>query len=377
MKHVLFTLCMAIIALLSGFTAPPHTADGVTVAVFNPLLLGLLAAGALFAAMGGKKQTGGDGSTPPSLPFPPGPSQTQPTQLPPNLQQIVANALAANTPPALTAAAFAVEQFGFTELGAELRRRANQAAQSVPRPPPVQTDSGMPPDLAAEVARQLQLQADPTKLEALSQELRKRGFTAAADLLDAKAKQLRAAIDGNQVMQTIDTILSSPGIPQPRPPGPGPSPAPGIPPSILDIPPMVAVPPFPIPQPLPAEKSPNQLAAENMVRNLLAVLTRVAGNVKTAKGKEDKTLVKKFQASEGDPKPDGLYGPGTAIKAAKYVGALPPVFYWPKSATKATVAKYQHDLLAMAQQAASAGDLGRSAALNASASLEKGQGGIV
>lgn len=287
---------------------------------------------------------------------------------------MVATAIRDNTAPSLTAAAAAVEAAGFPQLAQELRNRANQVA--VP-PPPAATaipfDVGMPPDLVSQVAFQLANQADPNRLDTLANDMRSRGFVHSADLLHAKAVQVRAAIDASNTMQQIQTVLTtgntitSPGF------NPG---APVMPanPSVVNIP-QVFIPGAPVPQPLPLEKAPQQIVAESLAISLQNLFNR-SGSVKAAKGKEDVALVKKFQTQEG-AKADGKYGPGSALKLGNYVSDVPPVMYWPAGANATTVKKFRSDLETLALNAEALGNADRANGLRASAAREKGQGGIV
>lgn len=341
-----------------------------------PLLL--LGGGALALLLGSKKSdasnqggfsTSSTASFPP-LPFPPAPVFTEtPGVLAPDLQQMVAQAVADNSPASMTAAAFAVEAAGFPQLASELRQRATNAAKSAPLPPapPSLFDPGMPADLGQQVAFQLQNQGDPNRLDSLAQEMRNRGFVQAADLLQSKANQIRGAFQASVAIKNIENIITSPGV--------VPTNTQFTPSNVTEIPLAVPVPSSPIPQPLPQEKSQQQMTAENMALNLAGVMTR-AGSVKSAKGKEDVMLVKKFQGQEGLGA-DGKYGPGTAIRLARYIGDVPPVMYWPASANAATVKKYRSDLETLALNAEGSGNPGRAQQLRASAIREKGQGGIV
>ena len=136
----------------------------------------------------------------------------------------------------------------------------------------------------------------------------------------------------------------------------------------------VTLPATPVPQPLPAAKSSREIAADAMATHLIALQKKYGA--KGAKGKEDKTLVKRFQREVGMPE-DGLPGPGTLLAAAQAgVGTLPRVVYWPKKSTKAvTLVKYKNDLKAVADKARALGMSTLAAQIMASADAEDGSSG--
>lgn len=135
------------------------------------------------------------------------------------------------------------------------------------------------------------------------------------------------------------------------------------------------VPSIPVPAAPPMPKSPTELAADAMVRNLKAV--QQSYPFPTAHGKEDQSLVKRFQGL-ANTTADGMAGPGTLVLAAvNGQSDLPLVPYWPKSATATNVLKYRADIQQVAARARAAGDLSGAAMLEASAARERGQGGIV
>src|SRR6478736_1684159 len=160
---------------------------------------------------------------------PPAPVPQSPPVMSAELQQMIAESVKNGTAPALTSTAFVVERAGFPAAAEDLRKRAKEVAATVAPPaaqdrPNVALDPAMPPDLALEVARQLQLQGDPAMLEGLAAEMRKRGFGKTADQLQAKATQIRAALDAARTMNDIDREFKSPGIVPPSQqftPGPG------------------------------------------------------------------------------------------------------------------------------------------------------------
>ena len=132
------------------------------------------------------------------------------------------------------------------------------------------------------------------------------------------------------------------------------------------------VPPFAIAGDVPEPKTPLEMAAEAMCRNLKAVQT--LHGMPGARGKEDKTLVRKFQQIAAG-KHDGLASVGTMILAARAgQGDLPLVMYWPKNATAQNVVEYQNLLRHIAEEADKSGNHAYAAALQASAIRERGQG---
>ena len=136
-----------------------------------------------------------------------------------------------------------------------------------------------------------------------------------------------------------------------------------------------SVPSTATPLPEPAAKTPVEMAADAVAKNLLAVQARYG--MPGAKGKEDITLVKRFQAAVGETQ-DGMVGPGTMARIAQNgVSTLPLVMRWPKSATSAKVIEYRSVLNKLADQADAAGDEARASELRASAARERGQAGIV
>jgi hypothetical protein len=296
---------------------------------------------------------------------------------------MVAEALQNGTAPVLTSTAFVLEKAGFPEVAAELRRRASEVAQAVPPPPPaerpnVALDPNMPPELALEVARQLQLQGDPAALEALAREMRKRGFNNTADQLEAKARQIRTMLDAAHTMQKIDNEFQStspglppvPGAPAPAQPAPTPpptaAPAQTVPITVTATPPApLPVPSTPQPQPMPPERTKAQILAEALATSLNDLIART-GSVAKARYKEDKPLVTRFQSQEGITA-DGLYGPRSAERLARYVGDVPPPFYWRKGAGQKDLSTYRSNLHTLALEAEQLGNADRAERLRTSA----------
>ena len=317
------------------------------------------------------------------------PAAPAPAVLSLELQQMIAEAIKNGTAPALTSTAFVVERAGFPQVADDLRKRAKETAATV-APPPAQDrpnvalDPSMPADLALEVARQLQLQGDPSLLEGLAGEMRKRGFNNTAGQLEAKAKQIRAALDAARTMNDIDREFKSPGVVAPTaqftpapglpPPAPGSAPVPGaLPVSPAAFPMTVtatpaaplAVPATPQAQPTPPEKSKAQILAEVLATGLNDLLERF-GSVPKARFKEDKASVQRFQSQEG-LQPDGNYGPATASHVARYVSDVPPPFYWKKGAGQKDLSTYRSDLESVALDADQTGNHDRAQRLRISA----------
>jgi len=303
------------------------------------------------------------------------------TVMSPELQQMVAEAIKNGTAPALTSTAFVVERAGFPAAAEDLRKRAKDVAATVAPPivqdrPNVALDPSMPPDLALEVARQLQLQGDPVMLEGLATEMRKRGFGKTADQLQAKATQIRAALDAARTMNDIDREFKSPGIVPASQitAAPGASAAAPLPPVPTAPFPMTvtATPsgPLPVPaspqaQPAPAEKSKAQILAEVVATSLNDLVERF-GSVPKARYKEDKASVQRFQTQAG-LQADGLYGPTTAQHVARYVSDVPPPFYWKKGAGQKDLGIYRSNLESIALDAEQLGNRDRAQRLRASA----------
>jgi len=312
-----------------------------------------------------------------------------PAVLSPELQKMVADAIQSGAPAVLTSTAFVLEKAGFQAVADELRRRAKEAAASVPMPP-VQDhpnaaiDTSMPADLAAQVARQLQLQGDPSALDALATELRNRGFSSTADQVTAKAQQIRTMLDAARTMHDIDSEFKTPGIapalpavsppvalpaavqPSAAPPLPGAPPIATFPTTVTATPPApIAVPSQPQPQPPAPEKSKAQILAEALSTNLNDLLSRY-GSVPKARYKEDKSLVQRFQSQEGIGA-DGTYGPTSAEHVARYVSDVPPPFYWRKGAGQRDLSTYRTNIETLALEADQLGNSDRAARLRQSA----------
>lgn len=333
-----------------------------------------------------------------------------------------------------------LESQGFTEAAASLRVYVDKAAAQVRTPPdaaPIaQAGLGL---LTAEqseyVARVLALERNPNKIQLLIGWLKTLSPGPQRDSLiemaQALALQLESAQATAQTLDQIDQIIKSPGIaevnaaaqpapspttPATRPPSvmipeppdmPGPTvvtkpsytsaspglpqvynqtppdgvvystgPATPIPPPAQAPPPEtpLAVPEQPQPQAVPRPLSDIEIVAKQLGTHLLAVQKQYG--VKAAKGREDKTLVKKFQKLAGLAQ-DGAPGPATfIIMAGKGFVDLPLVYYWPKTATPATVQGYKNQLENIASVFESKGLSDLAQGLRASAAREQGQSGI-
>jgi hypothetical protein len=296
------------------------------------------------------------------------PTQDASKTLPPDFQNLMAQALQNGTVPVLTSTAFVLEKAGYTAAAEELRKRARDIASTVPPPPAqdrpnVALDPNMPADLALEVARQLQLQGDPAVLEALAVQMRQRGFNNTADQLEAKAKQIRVMLDAAHTMSTINTEMQSPGQPQLPTSTP---PVQTIPVTVTATPPApLPVPATPQPQAPPAEKSKSQILAEAVSTSLSDLISRY-GCVPKARYKEDTALVKRFQTQESLAA-DGLYGPTSAEHVARYVSDVPPPFHWKKGAGQKDLSRYRSNIESIALDAEQLGNADRAARLRASA----------
>jgi hypothetical protein len=292
-------------------------------------------------------------------------------QLTPELQKMIADAVANGTAPVLTSTAFVLERAGLGEVAEDLRRRARESAAKTAPPaqkelPNVALDPSMPADLALEVARQLQLQGDPAALETLARELRLRGFNNTADQVEAKAKQIRAMLDAARTMNDIDREFKSPGLPQP-PANSTAAPTQQLPPvTVTATPPTpLVVPATPVPQPQPPERSKVQILADALSTSLNNLIEQ-HGSVPKARFKEDQGLVQRFQTQERLTA-DGKYGPTTAQHVARYASDVPPPFYWRKGAGQKDLGTYRSNLEAIALDAEQLGNHDRATRLRASA----------
>jgi peptidoglycan hydrolase-like protein with peptidoglycan-binding domain len=137
----------------------------------------------------------------------------------------------------------------------------------------------------------------------------------------------------------------------------------------------LTVPATATPRPDPAPKTSLEVNAEAVATHLRALQSKygVAGS----KGKQDVTLVKRFQSAVGGYA-DGMPGPGTLLALAKAgQGQLPAVMYWGKTATRAKdLPAYKKQLADLAAAARSRGNSTLASQLEASATREVGAGGL-
>ena len=298
-----------------------------------------------------------------------------------------------------------LQAMGFTDAAAALRKYVDEAAKHVQTPAEAKPiAAALPAGLTQEqrdyVARVMSLEREPDKIALLIDWLRKLSPSPERDTMiqmaQALALQLAAAQSTAATMAQIDQVIKAPNAvsvqqasSQPLPPAyvptsspatkpivvtsPGIANVPGQGPASLPENPLV-VPSQPVAQPVPVPATPIELAAKAMVANLLAVQKQYG--VTGSKGREDKNLVKKFQALALTPA-DGLAGPATLILAAgKGAVDLPLVYYWPKTATATTVKTYRDSLEKLAAKFVELGRGTEANVLRASIARENGQSGI-
>lgn len=320
-----------------------------------------------------------------------------PVTLPEDLAELVAKALrdltinddgtvsgpvTADAVQRATTVAAQVENAGFPDAARSFRAFIQAAARKVPSPA---IDKrvvlpGVSPAVIEQVNRAVQLERDPRKLQAILDSLRTLPASTERDLLIEMLantiKQVQAAIVMAETLKKTEEVIKSPGLP----PQPSTRPTPiEIPELVITAPPVVA--PKPQPQ-LPSAPAPEiadtveSRRAINTANHLRNKIADMGGDVKRAKGKEDQSLVKAFQQGESITS-DGLTGPGTVLKMAKYTGDIPLVYYWPKSATAAKVNEYRSTLRQMADAHENAGRPIIASKLRNAATKERGQAGIV
>lgn len=312
-----------------------------------------------------------------------------------------------------------LDAMGYKEAAAALRKYADEAAKHVQTPAtaaPIAAaaPAGLTQEQRDYVARVMSLEREPDKIGLLVDWLKKLSPSAERDTMIQMAQALRLQLAAAQstaaTMNQIDQVIKAPtpaAVQQasnapPLPvvvPTPAPQPLPkqdgpyeqGIPPTVVTSPGIanvpgqgkpslpetpVAVPSQPVPQPVPLPATPVELAAKAMVDNLLAVLSQY-GSLAKSKGHENQTLVKNFQKLAGTTV-DGKAGPATLILAAgKGAVNLPPVYYWPTTATAATVQQYKAALDKLAQKFLEMGRAAEASTLRASIAREPGLGGVV
>lgn len=332
-----------------------------------------------------------------------------------------------------------LEQAGYPEAAAVLRGYAQQAGKLLPAPAPiVPTIPGVPDALRQAIDRALQLERDPAKLEQLKNALKGLPASAERDMLigalEALILQIRTAQVISQTATEIDQMPTQPTSTVPsstttgsrvlkltakpymqgddvkawqqvlRQSGYTSIDADGVFGPVTDAatkdwqskrgltpdgdvgpltrakigtPPTapLSVPATASPRPDPAPKTSVEVAAEALATHLLALQQKhgVAGS----KGRQDMTLVKRFQSAVGGTA-DGLPGVNTILALARNgIGVLPAVMYWSKSATKAKdLPAYRQQLQNIAASARSAGKATLAAQIEASAQRETGAGGL-
>lgn len=270
-----------------------------------------------------------------------------------------------------TTVAAQLEAAGFVEAANALRQYAKLAATKIPAPAPdkVAPLPGVSPDLVAAVNRAIQLERDPKRLqEMIDTVLRSAPPSKERDnlvaMLGEAIKQVQAAMVLSDTLKKTNEVLTSPGLP----------PVTTTPAPVITVP-MVVEASAPT-KPADVPDTTESRRAVNLTNHLRNKVVDAGGDVKKAKGKEDKGLVMAFQRAEGLGA-DGLMGPGSTLRLAKYTGDLPPVFYWPKSATSKNVLDYRAKLLEWADKHESEGRTQVAAKIRAAAAKERGQSGIV
>ncbi len=298
-----------------------------------------------------------------------------------------------------------LESEGFFDAARDLRKYVDEAAKSVPTPASAKPIAAAAPSILTPaqreyIARVIALERDPNKLGLFIDWLKKLAPSQERDnmiqMAQALALQLAAAQATASTLEKIDAIIKSP---TPEAVAAAASTAPAAMPKLPAIPldgagspevtvvtpkatvpaaalpetPLV-VPKLPVPQAVPNAITPEELAAKAMVSNLQAVQKKYG--VKSAKGKEDKTLVKKFQSLTGLVA-DGSSGPATLLMAAaKGATDLPLVYYWPKAATAKTVGEYRNGLSRVADMHEQKGRPEEANQIRMAAGRELGQSGI-
>lgn len=279
---------------------------------------------------------------------------------------------------AATQVAGRLEAAGFPEAAATLRSYAQQAAASIPTPPKSE-QIPLPPQLSAEmqekVQRMIQSERDPAKLRGLITALRTLPVSedrdTAIETLSAMVVQIEAQNAQREALEAVDATMKLPtGVIEKTEAKPEvvevvESAEEVLPPAVTPTPPVVT----------PTPKSAAQIAGEAMAKHLKSVQSKYG--MPGAKGKEDKSIVKKFQSAAGLTA-DGLAGPGTLTKLASLgVGGLPLVMYWPRSSSLASVQVYRTALRRLATEAESQGAAAIANSLRISANYERGQAGVI
>lgn len=285
-----------------------------------------------------------------------------------------------------TTVAAQIDAAGFPDAAAAFRVWIQRASSKVPTAPldkQVQLP-GVDPAIVTQVNRAIQLERDPAKLQAILDAVKTLPQSTQRDLLIEMLantiRQVQATMVMSDVLSKTDQVLKST-----TPPTAATAPVPivNVPAEVITAAPPRPAPAVPAPQPQPqaapaAEMpdTPEVRRAVNTANMLRNKIVDNGGDMKKAKGKEDKNLVIAFQKAEGLGT-DGKAGPGFMLKLAKYTGDLPYVYYWPVSATAKNVLAYRDTLRLMADAHEQAGRPIIAAKLRANAAKERGQGGIV
>jgi hypothetical protein len=211
---------------------------------------------------------------------------------------------------------------------------------------------------------------DPNAMRQLADQLEARGFKTAADSLRDEAAKIEAGIPITPTPPPpapLPPNLKNPNVAVPAtPPAP---PAPTVPagfPPVAPIPgatpggiPPINLPGMTIPGTAPTpggginiQDDPTRFEANRLTQMLLAI-----GGL-SGRGKEDKSIVREYQASEGLGA-DGLYGPGTAKTVLQNHGIIPVAPFWWSSRGASAVQAQKNDFVA-AVRAAQSGDPQRS-----------------
>jgi hypothetical protein len=255
---------------------------------------------------------------------------------------------------------------GFIAESAALDNIVQAAILVAGKPPTVVAIPAIPPALQTELDAAILYCKDPVKLRAIADALSKLPGAAsnaqiqtAIQMLNQLAAQNQAQQQTGSTLQDIDVILTgnTGGV-------------------TINMPGAAQANPIPTQTtPVAVPKTPVETAADLMVAHLKR-LQIASGDVKKAKGKEDKNIVKKFQGL-AKLTSDGKPGPGTLVAAAGHGQyELPLVMYWPTGAKAQKVYDYRAALEALALKL-DATDKVAAEQLRASAAREKGQAGIV
>ncbi len=193
---------------------------------------------------------------------------------------------------------------------------------------------------------------DASKMRAEAAQLRNDGWTEQAASLEAAAATVEAAQANTGIVPILpSTVVNLPPSSQ-TPPAAGGMPSltlpapPSVTVTLPEIPTTVAQAQSQAPQVITVKPKPSAggTSGSKAGANLAIELQRHLALHPI--WKEDRALVKKFQAQEGLTV-DGLYGPQTAKASAKYDLVPTRPYYWPKST--ATAAKGEWRTYALAQ----------------------------